>query len=162
MTIYKLNLQIYKLKCPACINNDLLFGAHKCYICKKDVHALDFCSKAIEEEDEGFGQKRICKSCQRMTPRITNKISSLNDVENWRELTISKSKSRYVHKNFQKNEFILHDKLSKISVLSNGNCLKLKAINIRRISLVSEISRSRPNIVSVACRFAKRTSKVNE
>jgi len=129
LQIESTNLQIEE--CPACINNDLPSGAHKCYICKKYVHALDSCSKAIEEEDEGFGQKRICKSCQRMPPRITNKISSLNDVENWRGLIISKSKSRYLHKNFQKNEFILHDKLSKIPVLSNGNCLKLKAINIK-------------------------------
>lgn len=118
-------------ECPACKNNDHPSGAHKCHICKKNVHALDLCSKAIEEEDEGFGQKRICTSCQRMSPRLTSKMSNLNDVENWRGLAIRKSKSRYLHKNFQKNEFILHDKLLKIPILSNGNCLKLKAINIK-------------------------------
>lgn len=127
------NLQIEE--CPACKNNDFPSDAHKCHICNKNVHALDSCSKAIEEEDEGFGQKRICITCQCISPRITNKISSLNDVENWRGLAIPKSKSRYLHKNFQKNEFILHDKLSKIPILSNGNCLKLKAINIKKKKL---------------------------
>lgn len=70
-------------ECPACKNNDLPSGAHKCYICEKNVHVLDACSKSAGEE-EGFGEKRICRACQQMSPNTTKNISSLNAVENWR------------------------------------------------------------------------------
>jgi len=50
-------------QCPACKNGDQPSGAHVCYICQKNVHALDSCSASVGEED--YGQKRICKNCRK-------------------------------------------------------------------------------------------------
>lgn len=38
-------------------------GAHKCVQCHKDVHPLDGCSIAVEGEEEGYGQGRLCMEC---------------------------------------------------------------------------------------------------
>jgi hypothetical protein len=51
-------------ECTACKNADLPSGAHKCYICQKNIHALDACSAPVGEE--GYGQKRICRNCQKI------------------------------------------------------------------------------------------------
>lgn len=37
-------------QCPACKNGDQPSGAHTCYICHINVHALDACSAPLEEE----------------------------------------------------------------------------------------------------------------
>lgn len=42
------NVQI-NIECPVCINGDEPTGAHKCYICHKNVHAIDAC----------YGRRRI-------------------------------------------------------------------------------------------------------
>lgn len=42
------NVQI-NIECPVCINEDEPTGAHKCYICHKNVHAIDAC----------YGRRRI-------------------------------------------------------------------------------------------------------
>lgn len=48
--------------CVACTNNDVATGAHKCFICGKNVHVLPGCSSSIGLE-EGYGEKRICTAC---------------------------------------------------------------------------------------------------
>lgn len=49
-------------ECIACNNNDLPTGAHTCIACGKNVHILPGCSFSLNES-EGYGEKRICKSC---------------------------------------------------------------------------------------------------
>ncbi|CAK1594095.1 unnamed protein product [Parnassius mnemosyne] len=49
--------------CIACKMGNLPEGAHYCVMCKTAVHALDGCSMPYESDDEGYGQKRICYSC---------------------------------------------------------------------------------------------------
>lgn len=65
-------------RCPACANEDEPTGGHTCYVCKKYVHALNECSLPIGEE--GYGQKRICVSCQNMNN--VEGIITAREVEN--------------------------------------------------------------------------------
>ncbi|KAB0805433.1 hypothetical protein PPYR_02403 [Photinus pyralis] len=121
--------------CPACSNNDSPSGAHKCNKCGKNVHVLKECSIPIQGEQEGFGEKRVCVECHRLTTRTSKDIRNLSVVENWRGLAESVNKSRYLRASFQENEFLLHEKLNKIPILNNGNSLKLRAINVKGIKV---------------------------
>lgn len=56
--------------CPVCKNGDQPSDAHVCYICQKNVHAIDSCSVPVGKE--GYGQKRMCKICQK-----TNNIQNI-------------------------------------------------------------------------------------
>lgn len=51
------------LPCPVCLNGDQPGGAHRCVQCIKPVHSLELCSKTVDGEEEGYGQKRICLQC---------------------------------------------------------------------------------------------------
>lgn len=49
--------------CPECAIGNVPGGAHACISCKKPVHIIfDTCSRPIDNE-EGYGQKRICIQC---------------------------------------------------------------------------------------------------
>lgn len=61
--------------CVACDNNDLPSGAHTCSMCQKKVHILPGCSVSIGEE-EGFGEKRICRSCSTGSSRSSLRLRS--------------------------------------------------------------------------------------
>lgn len=67
-----------KSQCPACLNNDLPTGAHKCATCKKAVHIFDTCSSSIPGEVEGYGEQRICFDC---LPSFQNELSEPNSRE---------------------------------------------------------------------------------
>lgn len=93
-------------QCPACKNGDQPSGAHICYICQKNVHALDSCSAPVGEE--GYGQKRICKNCQK-TSNIQSTIAS-REAEDWHGLVITQEtqpKGRYLQGKSIENEFLL-------------------------------------------------------
>lgn len=126
------------VNCFACSNNHYPSGPYKCYICEKNVHLFSACSKPIEGEVEGY-EKRICIACHRLSITNTQEMANLNEIENWRGLAKSTSKSRYLRGTFKDKEFILHEKLSKVPILSNGNSLYLKPINIkgRKITLAN-------------------------
>lgn len=64
--------------CPVYANGDEPIGVHKCYICKKAVHAMDECSTPLGEE--GFGQARICKNCN--DNNIVKDVLPTREVEN--------------------------------------------------------------------------------
>jgi len=90
--------------CPVCANGDKPTGAHKCYVCKKDVHAIDGCSVALGEV--GYGHARICKDCSENN--IVNDILSSREVENWRGFATTKEKkmrSKYLKKIILKTNF---------------------------------------------------------
>lgn len=66
--------------CLACYNENYPSGGHVCTNCGKKVHLLESCSVAIDGEEEGYGEKRHCIPCSRMS---TMKIrTALNKVEN--------------------------------------------------------------------------------
>lgn len=75
------NIAAKKVQCPACQNGDLPSGAHKCVICNTAVHALDCCSKAADDADEGYGQKRVCLSCY--SAKSTDMILATRHEEGW-------------------------------------------------------------------------------
>jgi len=113
-------------ECPACRNGDQPSGAHMCYICQKNVHALDSCSAPVGEE--GYGQKRICRNCQK-TRNVQNIIAS-REVEDWHGLTTveSQSRGRYLQEKNVENEFLLDKKIHKIPIIRNGGNVNLKAV----------------------------------
>ncbi|XP_025997044.2 uncharacterized protein LOC113005544 [Solenopsis invicta] len=114
---------------PACKNGDHPSSAHVCYICQKNVHALDACSASVGEE--GYGQKRICKNCQRTD--VQNIIAS-REEEDWRGLaaTESQSKGRYLQEMSIENEFLLDKNIRKIPIIKNGGNLNIKAITFQK------------------------------
>lgn len=59
--------------CIACSNGNYPEpnGAHKCIRCKKPVHALDGCSKQINKDEEGYGERRICCECSSSKSNIS-------------------------------------------------------------------------------------------
>lgn len=66
--------------CVACLNGDYPTGAHKCAICKRNVHVLPGCSIEISGEVEGYGERRICSLCSVVQPvPVTQKRSSESD-----------------------------------------------------------------------------------
>lgn len=73
---------------------------------QKNVHAIDSCSVPVGEE--GYGQKRMCKICQK-TNNIQNIIAS-REVEDWRGLATTQetqSRGRYLQGKCIENEFLL-------------------------------------------------------
>lgn len=119
------NVQI-NIECPVCINGDEPTGAHKCYICHKNVHAIDACSTPMGEE--GYGQKRICKRCEIFGN--ANEIIATREIEDWRGLASkTSSRGRYLQRGNPEQDFLL-DKLQKIPIIKNGGNVSVKAVKI--------------------------------
>lgn len=117
------NVEI-NIECPVCINGDEPTGAHKCYICHKNVHAIDACSTLIREE--GYGQKRICKRCEIFGN--ANEIIATREIEDWRGLASkTSSKGRYLQRGNPEQDFLL-DKFQKIPIIKNGGNVSVKAV----------------------------------
>lgn len=110
-------------ECPACRNGDQPSGAHVCYICRKNVHALDACSAPVGEE--GYGQKRICKNCQKTD---NQNIIASREVEDWHGLAATESQGRYLQGKSIENEFLLDKNIRKIPIIKNGGNLSIKAV----------------------------------
>lgn len=121
--------------CPVCANGDNPTGAHKCDICKKDVHAIDQCSVALGEE--GYGQTRICRDCN--TKNIAKDILPTREVENWRGLATKekKTRSKYLQEDNLQQHCLFNDKLTKIPIMKNGGNITTKSVKLgaKRISL---------------------------
>lgn len=100
--------------CPACKNGHKPTGSHTCYVCKKYVHALDGCS--IPFGEEGYGQQRICVSCQNIN---IQDIIATKEIEDWRCLATTdvQSKGRYLQKDSIQNEFLLESNIRKIPII---------------------------------------------
>lgn len=85
---------------------------------------LEGCSVTIDGEEEGYGEKRHCIPCSRMS---TIKIRTvLNEVKNWRglgkEAKTKKKGNTYLTKTNQDlNDVILSGKTRKSPILKNGN-----------------------------------------
>lgn len=113
-----------EINCPACRDKNLPSGAHKCILCNKNVHILLGCSISIGgTEAEGYGEKRICVSCDfKRQKQQENKIKEMKNTEKWcrtskRELKRSKyimpAPNWNLNNHFNKNV--------KIGFLTNGN-----------------------------------------
>ena len=48
-------------ECPACSRG--VTGQRQCMQCSKPVHHFDECSKAFEDDEEGYSQRRVCNGC---------------------------------------------------------------------------------------------------
>lgn len=70
-------------ECPVCANGDMPTGAHKCAVCSVPVHILSQCSKPCPGEEEGYGEKRICKKCCILDKRHVESVVALQEKENW-------------------------------------------------------------------------------
>lgn len=115
--------------CPVCANGDKPTGDHKCYICKKAVHAIDGCSAPLGEE--GYGQARICKDCSENN--IVNDILPTREVENWRGLATTKEKktrSKYLQTDNIENQFLFNDKITKIPIMKNGGNITMQSVKL--------------------------------
>lgn len=115
--------EITLTRCPACINNDLPTGAHKCSECGKNIHVLEECSLSCGD-NEGYDEKRMCLSCSKNV-NVRNVISEMGYTigtrENWNKRPKKVKKSKYILK---APNCVLNtntDKKVKIGFLINGN-----------------------------------------
>jgi len=91
--------------CIACTNGDYPTGLHKCMFCKKSVHTFG-CSISISGSNEGCGQKRICKDCDRKkSENIEN-----NATEVWKKNNHPKSRDLHIH-------ILFHNPVSSLSIV---------------------------------------------
>jgi hypothetical protein len=68
-------------------DGDYPTGLHKCMFCKKSVYTFS-CSVSIPDSDEEYGQKRVCKDCDR---KKSEKAEN-NGTEVWKKKRLSKKK----------------------------------------------------------------------
>lgn len=133
------NKDLVNLLCPAYSNGDMPTGAHLCIICKNAVHILDECSLVFGDE-EGYGERRICKKCS--VEKCTPDILASSEIENWRGLAKKKSKKR-IAKYLGQNKQAIQDSLSfiknnNIPILKNGSNISLRSIKMSKqiVSLI--------------------------
>lgn len=124
--------------CPVCANGDEPTDAHECDICKKAVHAIDGCSVPLGEE--GYGQTRICRDCS--VKNIGNDVLPSREVENWRGLITKEKKKRrnkYLQTNNLENQFLFHDKITKVPIMKNGGNITIQSVKLddKRISFTN-------------------------
>lgn len=127
--------------CPICADG-IQPTAHFCVVCRKGVHIVFDCSIPVAGDEEGYGQKRLCKSCQKIDNNTLSSLISSQEIENWRGLgrsTSKKKKSYYLRNDFHKNEFIVHEKIKSMPIIKNGHDMQLKAIRLlnKNISLTN-------------------------
>lgn len=130
-------------ECIACKNNHAPSGAHKCITCGKNVHVLPECSVSIGDQ-EGHGQKRICKACSLSSKRKLSDdpvvkpskkvVKSQDSIE--MNYTEKWGKKKETHKKTKQSKYLKTDPLWKlkmsintndvpnIGILANGNILK--------------------------------------
>lgn len=117
-----------EITCTVCKDGNDPTGAHTCIKCGKNVHIISGCSFPCDgenEDDEGYGSKRICAECYTKSSKIRE---ALNTKDEWAK-TNKKKKSHYLQKNPQ-FEIMATDKKQKINILKNGNLAK-KAIKFK-------------------------------
>ena len=98
-----------------------------CIICQAPIHRLPECSDPLEGDDEGYGQKRKCKSCSKKSSKEDFMESTA--VENWKGLgrpTEKHKRSTYLT---PKREWIDADlsvikSVKSVGHLRNGSLLK--------------------------------------
>lgn len=120
--------------CIACLNNDEPSGAHKCAVCQKNIHILAGCSVACGEH-EGYGEKRICISCNskaseknseqnlQQENEVTKSSQEMLYEETWNKKGKKKTGSKYLNPmpNWSMNTNVM--KKVKIALLRNGNLI---------------------------------------
>lgn len=130
-------LNIQNNACVACKNGHFPSGAHVCVLCGCNVHILEGCSVRIEEEDEGYGERRICISCSKNSAK-SSKLA-LQDFENWRDLGRKKRrKNRTTYLSGATQDLldkVTSEKLKKLAILKNGNDPTLGLVTIDRLKL---------------------------
>lgn len=116
---------------------------------KKNVHLLDTCSAPIAGEEEGSGDKRLCRDCSTTDMEAIDEIAASSHQGNWRGLVEPapeqeppqpeeptheeqppKKYAKYVKGTFHNNDFETHKKLKHIPILRNGNVLDLQPAHI--------------------------------
>jgi hypothetical protein len=118
--------------CPICAGGNVPGGAHTCVVCMKAVHPFPPCSLAIPGEEEGYGERRVCASCNEQTPHSAPHIIGANSQENWRGLAKTPKrtkKSGYLQSKYNPTTFS-ELKRKEIPVIKNANCIDLRAVNV--------------------------------
>lgn len=105
-------------------------GLHKCMFCKKSFPIFG-CSVSKPDGNEDYGQKRICKDCDRKKSEKTE----INATEVWKKKQISKKK-RSSHSylvsqsGFEHVDFNKKGSIKTIFLLKNGNSFTNRAIMV--------------------------------
>lgn len=129
----------------ACENGDIPSGAHICVICNIPVHIFEQCSASIPGEEEGYGQRRICKTCNSRDPVTIDETLSQRETEKWRGLDNAEKsvrrtkKSLYMRNDFLETDFefpvkVVGETKGKKAILKNANTLGSKCHKINGIS----------------------------
>lgn len=130
---------ISEIECLACKNGNLPTGAHRCVVCSSQVHILEECSVSVPGEEEGYGERRICRNCSFRSAIETEECMSQSITEKWGgyenqehgenscQKTKKKKKTKksfYLQKNFKETDFpvpVITGKSSHLAILKNGN-----------------------------------------
>ena len=128
VTTEKLSVNVTVPECPTCADGNFASGdAHRCAQCKKPVHVFDTYSRSIENEEEGYGQKRICLDCAQNT--------SQNSHGARETVTVTKKSYRKPAKFLGMRKADVKDTLNwnknnNIPVIRNGNECTLTPVSI--------------------------------
>ena len=112
------------INCVVCADGKLPSDAHKCIFCEKAVHVIEGCSYPLSdaEDDEGYGQQRICKSCF----EVRENMKAERAVENWRGLALPVKKRKFTsylepNQDLINVDFSIRNRNRPIGLLRNGN-----------------------------------------
>lgn len=91
---------------------------------------------AIDGEDKGYGQKRLCLQCH--TQENVNDIIASQDFEDWggqisAAQKPNKSKGIYLQNSYAQNALLLHSKFIDVPILKNGGDVQLKGVKNKRV-----------------------------
>lgn len=118
--------------CKACaIGNSPSGDAHKCIVCSVPVHLLEGCSVSCGDE-EGYGERRICISCNSKKSNDLSVKVNLNEAvvydkkEKRSQTSYSKSQPNWIPKSNKKLEISILQDASLSNTTHLGQMVKLK------------------------------------
>lgn len=141
--------------CIACSMGNFPTSDRKCFMCKKNIHHLDGCSIALNNEEEGYAEKRICLDCFNLNVQPDNfneynkQTSNVEDAQfelqnsNKPEFTQESLSPQNNKKNYRKPAKYLGERKSDVSdsirwnknkcvpVIKNGNNVSLSKVSLQ-------------------------------
>lgn len=110
-----------KNPCPLCEARHLPGGAHVCVFCNAPVHIIGGCSTAIEGEQEGYGERRICFACNSAKSADDAEVAS--ETVTWQRKSKRELRSQHSYLSPQPHWRFLKDTAKKLelAVLQNAS-----------------------------------------
>lgn len=121
--------------CDAGIMHEEQNTGNTCTIRKAWVADTDESLKRPQEKENGQ-RLLMCGPCSKIPQETITIIVDSREKEGWRgqaeDKPLNKKSSKYLQKSYAQNEFLLHDKITKVPILKNGSSLTLKATSFQK------------------------------